>query len=205
MDLSLKYKLIVDDLINKGYAVADCFFSEHEVDLLRANLFMKQGLQQFRKAAIGQASQEQIVSEIRGDYILWLDEKEPDEVELIYFNKMNELIQYINRTCYLGLQEGEFHYANYPVGTRYQRHLDTFHKDTKRTLSVVFYLNENDWTPANGGELVMYLPDENGQEREEIVYALPGRLVIFDSKTIPHEVKMVHKSRYSITGWLKTR
>ncbi len=204
-DFNLSYELIVGNLVENGYAVSDCFFSQEEVDLLRANLFMKQDLHQFKKAAVGQASQEQIIEEVRGDYILWLDENALDEVEKIYLNKMNDLIAYINRTCYLGLQEGEFHYANYPPGTRYQRHLDVFHKDTRRTLSVVFYLNENNWTPANGGELVMYLQDENNQEREEVIFAIPGRLVIFDSKKIPHEVKLVNKPRYSITGWLKTR
>ncbi|MCS4237864.1 SM-20-related protein [Myroides odoratus] len=166
---------------------------------------MKQDLQVFKKAAIGQASEEQIVEEVRGDFILWLNEQTTDEVEAMYFQKMNEFIAYVNRTCFLGIKEGEFHYASYPVGTGYQRHLDVFHKDTRRTLSVVLYLNEKDWTPANGGELVLFLPDEEGNEREEIVYALPGRLVIFDSKSIEHEVRTVNKPRYSITGWLKTR
>ncbi|WP_353116913.1 2OG-Fe(II) oxygenase [Myroides odoratus] len=199
------YELIIHDLVNCGYAVVDCFFTEAEINLLRANFFMKQDLQVFKKAAIGQASEEQIVEEVRGDFILWLNEQAPDEVEAMYFQKMNEFIAYVNRTCFLGIKEGEFHYASYPIGTGYQRHLDVFHKDTRRTLSVVLYLNEQDWTPANGGELVLFLPDEQGNEREEIVYALPGRLVIFDSKSIEHEVRTVNKPRYSITGWLKTR
>lgn len=199
------YELIIHDLVNQGYAIVDCFFTEEEIDLLRANLFVKQELQTFKKAAIGQASSEQIIEEVRGDFILWMDEQALDEVEKMYFQRMNEFIDYVNRTCFLGIKEGEFHYANYPIGTRYQRHLDVFHKDTRRTLSVVLYLNDKDWTPANGGELVLFLPDENGNEREEIIYTLPGRLVIFDSKTIEHEVRMVHKPRYSITGWLKTR
>ncbi|WP_413512931.1 2OG-Fe(II) oxygenase [Myroides odoratus] len=199
------YELIIHDLVNQGYATVDCFFTEEEIDLLRANLFVKQELQTFKKAAIGQASSEQIIEEVRGDFILWMDEHALDEVEKMYFQRMNEFIVYVNRTCFLGIKEGEFHYANYPVGTRYQRHLDVFHKDTRRTLSVVLYLNDKDWTPANGGELVLFVPDEKGNEREEIVYTLPGRLVIFDSKTIEHEVRMVHKPRYSITGWLKTR
>lgn len=204
-EFNLSYELIIDGLFERGYAVLDCFFLPKEVDLLRASLLMKQDLYQFKKAAVGQASQEQVIQEIRGDSILWLDENAPDEIEKIYFNKINDLIAYMNRTCYMGLQEGEFHYANYQPGTRYQRHLDVFHKDTRRKLSVVLYLNENDWTPASGGELVLYLIDANNQEKEEVIFAIPGRLVIFDSKKIPHEVKLVHKSRYSITGWLKTR
>ncbi len=199
------YELIIDDLMNRKYSVIDCFFCEEEINLLRANLFLKQDLENFKKAAIGQASSEQVVEEIRGDSILWLNEKQPDEVERMYFNKINAFIEYINRTCYLGIQEGEFHYACYPEGTFYKRHLDVFHTDTRRTLSMVLYLNDQDWTPAYGGELALYLQNEDGGEREEIVQPLPGRLVVFDSKYIEHEVKMVNHPRYSITGWLKTR
>lgn len=199
------YELIIDDLVNRKYSVVDCFFSEEEVNLLRANLLLKQDLQSFKKAAIGQASSEQIIDEVRGDSILWMDEKQSDAVEQMYFNKVNHFLEYVNRTCYLGIAEGEFHYACYPVGTCYKRHLDVFQTDSRRTLSVVLYLNDQEWTPAYGGELALYLQDEGGNEREEIVYALPGRLVVFDSKSIEHEVKMVNHTRYSITGWLKTR
>ena len=60
------------------------------------------------------------------------------------------------------------------------------------------------WLPENGGELVLYL-DKNGIENEEIIYPLPGRVVIFESQCIEHEVKPVRTERLSITGWLKTR
>ncbi|MDR0229604.1 MAG: 2OG-Fe(II) oxygenase [Flavobacteriaceae bacterium] len=199
------YELIIDDLVNRKYSVIDGFFTTEEIDLLRANLKLKRELQNFKSAAIGNQENAQVVSEIRGDSILWLDEEYADEVEQMYFNRINTFLTYVNRTCYLGLQEGEFHYACYPQGTFYKKHLDVFQNDSRRSLSVVLYLNEDTWTPAYGGELALYLKDENGKEYEENVYALPGRLVIFDSKTIEHEVKMVHQTRYSITGWLKTK
>lgn len=199
------YELIISDLINHKYSVVDNFFSSNEVDLLRANLKLKRQLQNFKNAAIGNLENTQTISEIRGDSILWLDEKQADEVEEMYFARINDFISYVNSTCYLGIQEGEFHYACYPSGTFYKRHLDVFQNDSRRALSVVLYLNEDTWTPAYGGELALYLKESNKKETEEIVYALPGRLVIFDSKVIEHEVKMVHEPRYSITGWLKTR
>lgn len=41
---------------------------------------------------------------------------------------------------------------------------------------------------------------------EEIIYPMPGRMVIFESQLLEHEVKSVqHDKRLSITGWLKTR
>ncbi|MCB0447193.1 MAG: 2OG-Fe(II) oxygenase, partial [Gelidibacter sp.] len=36
-------------------------------------------------------------------------------------------------------------------------------------------------------------------------YPFPGRVVIFESQIIEHEVKPVNTERLSITGWLKTR
>ncbi|MEC4113354.1 2OG-Fe(II) oxygenase [Myroides pelagicus] len=199
------YELIINDLMNHKYSVVDAFFTAKEIELLRANLKLKRELSNFKQAAIGNNDSEQIIEEIRGDSILWLDEDQPDEVEKMYFEKMNNFIAYVNQTCYLGLQGGEFHYACYPPGTFYKRHLDTFHTDTRRTLSMVLYLNDEDWNPSWGGELAIYLKDEHGVEYQKNIHALPGRMIIFNSKALEHEVKMVNHVRYSITGWLKTR
>ena len=65
-------------------------------------------------------------------------------------------------------------------------------------------MNEEGWLPENGGELVLYLND-NGEEIQKVIYPFPGRVVIFESQIIEHEVKPVNKKRMSITGWLKTR
>ncbi|HPF98349.1 MAG TPA: 2OG-Fe(II) oxygenase, partial [Mangrovimonas sp.] len=112
---------------------------------------------------------------------------------------------YLNKTCFLGILQKEFHYALYPKGTFYKRHLDTFQNDDRRKLSFVFYLNDETWKPENGGELVLYL-QENTHEVPKMVYPMPGRVVIFESQELEHEVKPVLESqRLSITGWLKTR
>ena len=51
---------------------------------------------------------------------------------------------------------------------------------------------------------MLYLNNE-GQEEEKVIYPFPGRVVIFESQLIEHEVKPVNTKRLSITGWLKTR
>jgi SM-20-related protein len=67
---------------------------------------------------------------------------------------------------------------------------------------MVCYLNDNSWDKTNGGELVIY--PENSIE--VIIHPLPGRVVIFESQLLEHEVKPVlNDMRLSITGWLKTR
>lgn len=193
------YEKVIEDLLKQQYSVVDNFFNSHEVETLRNILLKKYEEDEFKKSAIGNQFTEQIVKSIRGDFISWIDENDLLPGEDHFFNKINDFILYINRTCFLGIQEREFHYALYPKGTFYKRHLDTFQNDDSRKLSIVCYLNDEDWQPSYGGELVLY------KEEDVIIYPLKGRVVIFESQTIEHEVKPVEQKRLSITGWLKTR
>lgn len=198
------YEKIIEDIVAQKYAVVEEFFTTEEVQLLRQSLLDKHEEDTFKKAAIGNRVNEIIVKSIRGDVILWIDEAYTNEAEGLFFNKINNLVSYLNKTCFLGILRKEFHYALYPTGTFYKRHLDTFQNDDRRKLSFVCYLNEAGWLPENGGELVLYL-DDNGSEVEKVIYPLPGRVVIFESQILEHEVKPVKTERLSITGWLKTR
>lgn len=198
------YEQIISDIGKQQYSIVENFFSLEEVDLLRQSLVIRQEEDAFKKAAIGNRVNESIVKSIRGDHIFWIDETIANTSELLFFNKVNDLITYLNRTCFLGILHKEFHYAVYPKSTFYKRHIDTFQNDDRRKLSFVCYLNEEGWLPENGGELVLYL-NENGQEKEKIIYPFPGRIVIFESQIIEHEVRPVNAERLSITGWLKTR
>ena len=70
---------------------------------------------------------------------------------------------------------------------------------------MVCYLNDDSWVASNGGELTIYLPEGDGERALDII-PKPGRVVIFESQILEHEVKPVLASeRLSITGWLKTR
>lgn len=198
------YEKIISDLLEKQYSIIEDFFDLTEVAQLRNSLWEKYQEDNFKKAAIGNRTNEVIAKSIRGDFILWLNEAEAKEAEKTFFRKINDFVEYLNRTCYLGILHKEFHYALYPEGTFYKRHLDTFQNDDRRKLSLVCYLNEQDWKPEYGGELVIY-KNENGNEVETTIYPFPGRVVIFESQILEHEVKPVKTERLSITGWLKTR
>ncbi|HZW62337.1 MAG TPA: 2OG-Fe(II) oxygenase [Flavobacteriaceae bacterium] len=201
-----QFERIISGLLKNSYAIEDAFFSEEEEAKLQHELWIKYHNNRFKKAAIGNKTNENIVKTIRGDFILWIDEAQANENELLFFNKINSLISYLNKTCFLGILQKEFHYALYPEGTFYKRHLDTFQNDDRRKLSFVFYLNDKTWNPKNGGELVLYLKKNNEEEMPLTVHPLPGRVVIFESQELEHEVKPVLKSqRLSVTGWLKTR
>lgn len=198
------YEKIISGLLEDQYCIVEDFFELEEVRQLRNSLLTKYEEDNFKKAAIGNKLNETIVKAIRGDFIHWLNESEANDAERLFFRKINSLVEYLNKTCFLGILQKEFHYALYPEGTFYKRHLDTFQNDDRRKLSLVCYLNDEDWKPENGGELVIY-KNINGAEVAKSIYPLPGRVVIFESQLLEHEVKPVKTTRLSITGWLKTR
>ncbi|XLS28993.1 2OG-Fe(II) oxygenase [Flavobacteriaceae bacterium M23B6Z8] len=199
------YEKLIQDLMEDQYSVTDAFFTEEEVLLLRNSLLEKYENDAFKKSAVGSRVNELIASGIRGDFIKWIDEQEANEAEQLFFHKINSLVNYLNKTCFMGILQKEFHYAVYPKGTFYKRHLDTFRNDDRRKLSFVCYLNDDSWEKENGGELTLYLPEDK-KERALDIYPLPGRVVLFESQLLEHEVKTVkHSKRLSITGWLKTR
>ncbi|MGS2725798.1 2OG-Fe(II) oxygenase [Psychroserpens sp. BH13MA-6] len=198
------YEQIIFDIGSKGFSIAEGFFTNETIVALRDALVLKHEANRFKKAAIGNHLNETVEKSIRGDKILWIDEQQANTTECLFFEQINHFVQYLNRTCFMGIMYKEFHYALYPTGTFYKRHIDTFMNDDRRKLSFVCYLNDEDWQPENGGELVLYLNDD-GIEIPKTIYPFPGRVVIFESQRIEHEVKPVRTERLSITGWLKTR
>ena len=107
-------------------------------------------------------------------------------------------MSYLNHTCYTSLHEVELHFAVYPPGAYYKRHIDQFRTDSRRKFSVICYLNET-WSQQDAGELILYLPDET-----LTIHPAGGRLVFFESGKIEHEVMPTRKERLSITGWMKS-
>lgn len=206
MDFELDplFETIISDLTTQDYSVVDHFIDPKTVSLLRNSLLAHFEEDRFKKAAIGSKTNEVIAATIRGDYILWIDEKVQTQVETLFFKRLNDLVAYLNRTCFLGILQTEFHYALYPTGTGYKRHLDSFQNDNKRKLSIAFYLNSEDWSQTDGGALALYLEGDQSEEQTILVNPIAGRMVIFESQKIPHEVLIAHRDRLSITGWLKT-
>ena len=86
--------------------------------------------------------------------------------------------------------------ASYPPGALYHPHLDSYDgKDIPRLLTVLLYLN---YEPRRGGELRAYLPD--GSVRD--VAPTPGRLCIFYSQEVEHQVLESVGERHAVTLWI---
>lgn len=195
------FEKIIEDLMERHYSVVPNFISNEAIEALRSELLEAYENDVFQKAAIGNKFNEHVIEEVRGDFIMWLDRESVKPAAKNFQNSIDELIDYLNRTCFLGIATREFHYAVYPKGSFYKRHLDAFQNDDRRRLSVILYLNAADWTEQDGGELVIY-PNQSDEIK---VNPWGGQLVIFESQLLEHEVLPALRERLSITGWLKTR
>lgn len=199
--LETYFDQLAEGLSEKGYGVINHFLSQEEFRQIWEVADMHKEEGNFKKAGIGTNQDFQVNRQIRGDYIRWIDPAKAAAATRVYVQRMQELMQYINRTCFLSLKDVEMHYTVYPTGTVYKRHLDQFRHDDHRRLSVICYLNE-DWLPEHGGQLRLYLP--RADKTEEIVDILPtgGKLACFRSDLIEHEVLPATRERYSLTGWM---
>lgn len=184
----------MDELSGKEYVIIDHFMRPPLTDSIRG--FFNSHLDSFSKAGVGALQQNIIRNDIRGDLTYWLDRKR-DQVLEAFWDLLDEMIHIFNRYCYLGISGYEFHLAKYPKGGHYEKHIDQFNNRSNRTISVIFYLNE-DWQKGDGGELEIFRKDGSSILVEPIM----GRCVMFMSAEVPHSVLTAHKDRYSLTGWL---
>ncbi|UXX80472.1 2OG-Fe(II) oxygenase [Reichenbachiella carrageenanivorans] len=185
----------VDALSEENCLVVDDFITDHELSIFLD--YFQENLKEddFKKAGIGTGSDFQLKSQVRGDYIRWLN-REQDIALADFFERVDEAIARFNRYCFLSLSGSEFHMAHYPKGTFYKRHLDQFNQRSNRLISVILYLNK-DWKSGDGGELKLYLDDH-----EKTVAPIAKRIVFMRSDQVEHEVLETHVDRYSLTGWL---
>lgn len=193
------FEEIADGLSQKGFAFADGFFSPDEVTILANRVRKLDSIGQLRQAGIGKQQNFQTLISVRGDQIRWIEEGQSIAGDF-FLSRIQELVQYLNSTCFLGIQDMEFHFAKYPVGTFYKRHSDKLQHTNSRKISVVCYLNE-DWVTTNGGQLRLYLPQDDGTEKMLDIDPVGGRIACFFSH-IEHEVLPTLQERLSATGWL---
>jgi len=157
----------------------------------------------FHPAGVGRGAAHVQQSDVRGDRILWLDEISASPIEKPFWQALDALRLALNATLQLGLFSFEAHYALYPAGASYRRHLDRFRGDAAmvdaRVISCAIYLNQ-DWILADGGALRIY-------EGEQVRDVLPaaGTLVCFLSDRFEHEVLPATRERLALTGWFRRR
>ncbi len=183
---------IVEEVYANGYSIQPDYFDTETVLQLLTTFSNLQS--QLKKAAIGNQDIKTVNTSIRSDKIVWLNGDE-ENLKAVY-DWMDELQLMLNRRCYLGINNREFHFAKYDIGDFYKKHKDAFSNSAERKITILIYLNQN-WKKKHEGELALYANDA-----EIKVSPKAGTLVVFESH-LEHEVLPSNAERISFTGWLK--
>jgi SM-20-related protein len=187
------------ELSSGGISIRDRFIPDAEVRALRECAQTRDLRGEFAAARIGGLGAQQRRENIRGDFTCWL--REPLlPMEQVLLRRMEELRLQLNRAAFLGLFELELHYARYPPGSAYARHVDQPLGNSQRRVSLVLYLNP-EWQRTDGGVLRIH----DAQDGFVDVEPLGGRLVCFLTSGREHEVLEARSDRLSISGWFRAR
>lgn len=197
---------LADEIATHGFIIIDNFLNTTCIAGLAAEAKQLASKGQMHEATTGKtatSSANLANNRLRGDSIYWVNKNEPNPNVQAYLMATQAVQDSLNQLLFLGLFELESHFAIYPVGSRYHKHLDQFQHDKSRKISCVLYLNEA-WNKDDGGALRMYLDETEHANFIDIV-PQAGRLVLFLSERFPHEVLTAKRERISITGWFRTR
>jgi SM-20-related protein len=217
---------LIEDLAASGWAHAPDALDLDLVAALRLEAEAIDGAGETHAGRIGRGAVETRREAIRRTRIAWLDGSSPAQRR--FLDGAEALRLEINRALFAGLFEFEAHFAVYPPGGFYARHLDAFRPrpgaqpsaalgpkaGRSRVVSMVAFLNRS-WCEADGGRLAIWpdAPDDaDGRpdldalnEVRPAAQIAPegGGLVLMMSETIPHEVRLSNAERYAIAGWFR--
>jgi SM-20-related protein len=195
--MNSSFDLLIDSYLDNKVGIDAGFLTEKLSTGLRQNIIDLQKDNLMTAAGIGNELTKDNNQETRGDSIYWMDKTHNNTHEQDFLLRVEDFIEYLNSTCYAGINAYEFHYAVYETGSGYKRHKDQFKNDSNRKYSLINYLNTN-WQEEDGGQLLVY-------QNESVQKILPHAqtAVFFKSDEMEHEVTKATRSRMSISGWLK--
>jgi Rps23 Pro-64 3,4-dihydroxylase Tpa1-like proline 4-hydroxylase len=138
----------------------------------------------------------------RGDKLIWLNDESERRV---LGDAGRQLIARIERTrnelnagCNFDSHKTQTQLACYPGnGARYVRHLDAARDspNAQRRLTLIVYFNP-EWCEAHGGCLRVFKQTDHVD-----IAPKHNRAVLFQSRTIEHEVLASHHLRFAFTTW----
>ena len=192
---------LADGLTEHGWMTQDasCGLRPELLQGLRGEIQILDRTEALRKAGVGRGAKVLTDRSVRRDKIAWLQGVTPVQAELFAFFESVRLG--LNQRLFLGLKRFEAHYATYHRGDFYRRHVDSFRGRASRVVSLVLYLNEG-WQQTDGGALQVY-NRENENEVCGTVLPQEGRMALFMSEEIPHEVLPANRTRYSVACWFR--
>lgn len=152
-----------------------------------------------KRAGIGRGTDLTRDRSVRRDRIAWLQGITAPQAAL--FDFFESIQAGLNRRLFLGLRRYEAHYATYQPGDFYKKHLDSFQGRASRVISLVLYLNQN-WHSEEGGELQVFNRENDNEVCAQVVPEA-GRIAVFLSEEIPHEVLPAYRTRHSVACWFR--
>jgi len=191
---------VIDELRDVGFSIVPGFIPPALLVALRDEALRRESAGELHAARVGHGTGLTADTATRGDLISWLDDATASAAELELGVLFEALRLAINERLFLGLGSYDGHYAVYPTGAVYARHLDRFRDDDLRIVSCILYLNEA-WLALDGGALRLYLAAGATHD----VLPLGGTLVTFLSDQFPHEVLAATRPRIALTGWFRRR
>ncbi len=195
----------------RGFVLIDGWLGRERALALRAELLLLLERGCFAESRVGHGPKRHRSAGVRSDQVCWFAaDADVDGVDgrrgvrpgpemLLFLVRLEELRERLNSFCFLSLAELECHAACYEPGSRYDAHVDVFADDARRVISFSHYLNEP-WSVDDGGALRVH--HEGGPTDVE---PLLDRLVLFQSRRMLHEVRLVARRRLSTTGWMSAR
>lgn len=188
-----------DNLVRHGWSQHNLFLSKELSNTLAAECIVLRETDALTLARVGSGKQTILQAKFRSDQIAWLQAGQSVACDA-YLLMMEQVRVLLNQTLYLGLEDYESHFSFYTPGASYSKHLDRFHNDDARTISVVIYLNDN-WLTEQGGALRLYPHNLPTQD----ISPVACRMVVFLSAEMLHEVLPATRDRMSLTGWFRRR
>jgi SM-20-related protein len=184
-------------LATDGWCVLPDLLSVAQTQALAAECRALHEARQLTPARVGAT---RTATPLRGDSTRWFEAGAMSMPQQAFADRLDAVRLALNRELMLGLVECEAHYAVYPPGAGYTRHIDRLRDSDARVVSAVFYLNEG-WHDADGGALRLYL--DGGSYRDIQPHA--GKLLLFLSAQFEHEVLPATRDRMSIACWMRQR
>ncbi|EPZ49495.1 oxidoreductase, 2OG-Fe(II) oxygenase family protein [Bacteriovorax sp. BAL6_X] len=193
---------LIEALTEKRYYVSDTLISNELAHALKDEAQTRFHIGDFQEAKVGRQLTKRLDERIRGDLTSWIEGDMANHSLALqqYLKFLDNLKDQLNPIFYLGIRSYEGHFACYDEGAFYRKHVDQHRGRGLRRLSVILYLS--DMSNDDGGEVVIYHHQKQDVEVTRIRPKL-GRLLIFLSEDLPHEVLPAYKARLSLTGWLR--
>lgn len=192
------FERIANELLDNSISISDGLFDDQLIESLKQEAVLDFENGEFHKAQVGKGVEKQRITELRSDKVKWLDSDYASEDLSQYWSFVTSLRQYLSEFFRIHLERTELHFAVYPQGSFYTKHVDQFQAHGDRVFSIILYLN-TEWKPGDGGELRVYNPDGSTEDHPP----LGNRLVVFRSDVVEHEVLISNNRRVSITGWIR--